>query len=165
MTAEDEILKEFLTESRENLDLLDREFVALESDPSAQHRIASIFRAVHTIKGTAGFLGFNRLVALTHAAENLPDDVPEATKKERNQRLLALSEKVGLNRHGSHVGSVRRAFVEGVSERTSGHLVARTTHNLMLTFPGDATLVGRMVDVQVESATAFGLSGRTMRSA
>ena len=71
MTAEDEILKEFLTESRENLDLLDREFVALESDPSAQHRIASIFRAVHTIKGTAGFLGFNRLVALTHAAENL----------------------------------------------------------------------------------------------
>ena len=71
MTAEDEILKEFLTESRENLDLLDREFVALESEPTAQHRIASIFRAVHTIKGTAGFLGFNRLVALTHAAENL----------------------------------------------------------------------------------------------
>jgi tRNA-2-methylthio-N6-dimethylallyladenosine synthase len=95
----------------------------------------------------------------THAAEALQDDVPEATKKERNQRLLALGEKMGLKRHGAHVGSVRKAFVESTSDRAPGQLVARTTHNLMLNFPGDPSLVGRTVDVKIEGATAFGLSG------
>jgi two-component system chemotaxis sensor kinase CheA len=67
MLIDDDILKEFLAESRENLDSLDREFVALEEDPTAKHRIATIFRAVHTIKGTAGFIGLHRLESLTHA--------------------------------------------------------------------------------------------------
>jgi two-component system chemotaxis sensor kinase CheA len=71
MTDEEEIIKEFLVESYENLDQLDREFVALESDPTARERISAIFRTIHTIKGTAGFLGFHRLEALTHAAEHL----------------------------------------------------------------------------------------------
>jgi len=69
--VDDEILKEFLVESYENLDHLDREFVALESDPSARDRIAAIFRTIHTIKGTAGFLGLPKLEALTHAGESL----------------------------------------------------------------------------------------------
>jgi tRNA-2-methylthio-N6-dimethylallyladenosine synthase len=99
----------------------------------------------------------------THAAEALVDDVPEAQKKERNQRLLALGEKTGLKRHGAHVGSVRRAFVESSSDRNPGHLVARTTHNLMLSFPGDAALVGTNVDVKIEGATAFSLSGSLLR--
>ncbi len=71
MTLDDEILTEFLAESRENLDLLDRELVALERDPAGQHRIAGIFRAIHTIKGTAGFLDFKQLESVTHAGENL----------------------------------------------------------------------------------------------
>ncbi len=71
MTLDEEILREFLIESREALDLLDRDLVALERDPSAQQRIAGIFRAVHTIKGTAGFLGFKQLELVTHAGENL----------------------------------------------------------------------------------------------
>lgn len=71
MSADAEILKEFLVESYENLDHLDREFVALEQDPTARDRIAAIFRTIHTIKGTAGFLGFPRLEALTHAGESL----------------------------------------------------------------------------------------------
>ena len=71
MTLDDEILTEFLAESRENLDLLDRELVALERDPAGQQRIAGIFRAIHTIKGTAGFLDFKQLESVTHAGENL----------------------------------------------------------------------------------------------
>lgn len=71
MTLDDEILQEFLAESRENLDLLDRELVALERDPAGQQRIGGIFRAVHTIKGTAGFLDFKQLESVTHAGENL----------------------------------------------------------------------------------------------
>jgi two-component system chemotaxis sensor kinase CheA len=71
MIDETEIITEFLIESHENLDQLDREFVALEGNPAARERVASIFRTIHTIKGTAGFLGFHNLEALTHAGEHL----------------------------------------------------------------------------------------------
>jgi len=69
--ADTEIIKEFLVESYENLDLLDREFVALEREPAARDRIAAVFRTIHTIKGTAGFLGLPRLEALAHAGESV----------------------------------------------------------------------------------------------
>jgi two-component system, chemotaxis family, sensor kinase CheA len=71
MSDETEIIKEFLVESHENLDQLDRDFVALENEPGARARVAAIFRTIHTIKGTAGFLGFHHLEALTHAGETL----------------------------------------------------------------------------------------------
>lgn len=67
----DEIVKDFLIESNENLDRLDQELVKLESDPSSKDLLAGIFRTIHTIKGTCGFLGFARLEKLTHAGENL----------------------------------------------------------------------------------------------
>ena len=67
----DEIVKDFLIESNENLDRLDQELVKLESEPSSTDLLASIFRTIHTIKGTCGFLGFARLEKLTHAGENL----------------------------------------------------------------------------------------------
>ncbi|MBK6697846.1 MAG: chemotaxis protein CheW [Myxococcales bacterium] len=70
-TTDDEILREFLVESYENLDRLDRDFVALESTPDDIERISAIFRTIHTIKGTSGFLGFQRLEALTHVGESL----------------------------------------------------------------------------------------------
>ena len=67
----DEAIREFLLESHEGLDALDREFVALEANPASPERIADIFRTVHTIKGSSGFLGFARLGAIAHAGENL----------------------------------------------------------------------------------------------
>jgi len=67
-----EIVGEFLVESHENLDRLDRELVVLEKEPGEPSVLASIFRTIHTIKGTAGFLGFAKLESLTHAGENLP---------------------------------------------------------------------------------------------
>ena len=67
----DEIIKEFLTESQEGLDQLDNKFVMLEQNPDDRETLASIFRTVHTIKGTCGFLGFSHLEKLTHAGENL----------------------------------------------------------------------------------------------
>lgn len=71
MSGDDELLKEFLLESFENLNQLDRDFVALEQDPTDIGRLGAIFRCIHTIKGTSGFLGFGRLEALTHAGESL----------------------------------------------------------------------------------------------
>ena len=67
----DEIVKEFLIESSENLDRLDQELVKLESDPSSKELLASIFRTIHTIKGSCSFLGFPRLEKLAHAGESL----------------------------------------------------------------------------------------------
>ena len=55
----DDVLKEFLTESREGLDQLDTDFVTLEQNPDDWDTLASVFRTIHTIKGTCGFLGFN----------------------------------------------------------------------------------------------------------
>ncbi len=57
----DEIVKEFLVESYENLDTLDRGLVALERDAHNKETLGSIFRTVHTIKGSSGFLGFGKL--------------------------------------------------------------------------------------------------------
>src|ERR1700730_14660229 len=67
----DEIVREFLDESNENLDLLDRELVQMEKDPRNRATLASVFRTIHTIKGTCGFLGFNKLEAVAHVGENL----------------------------------------------------------------------------------------------
>lgn len=67
----DEIVREFLMESHENLDQLDQDLVALEQSPGSRELISSVFRTVHTIKGTSGFLAFGRLEKVTHAGENL----------------------------------------------------------------------------------------------
>jgi two-component system chemotaxis sensor kinase CheA len=67
----DEIVREFLVEGNENLDTLDRELVQLERDPQNRATLASVFRTIHTIKGTCGFLGFTKLEAVAHVGENL----------------------------------------------------------------------------------------------
>jgi two-component system chemotaxis sensor kinase CheA len=67
----DEIVAEFLVESLESLDRLDRDLLALEREPGSREVLASIFRTMHTIKGTCGFLGFGRLERVAHAAESL----------------------------------------------------------------------------------------------
>jgi two-component system chemotaxis sensor kinase CheA len=67
----EEIVGEFLVESYENLDQLDRDLVALEQHPDARDLLASVFRTIHTIKGTSGFLAFNKLEAVAHVGENL----------------------------------------------------------------------------------------------
>jgi two-component system, chemotaxis family, sensor kinase CheA len=67
----DDLLREFLTESNENLARLDREVVELERQPKEQSLIHGIFRTIHTIKGTCGFIGLSRLEAVAHAAESV----------------------------------------------------------------------------------------------
>jgi two-component system chemotaxis sensor kinase CheA len=69
--SNDDIVKEFLVESYENLDQLDRDFVALEKEPGSRELLGGVFRTIHTIKGTCGFLGFHRLEAVTHAGESV----------------------------------------------------------------------------------------------
>jgi len=69
--SEGDIVKDFLVESYENLDRLDRELVGLEKDPHDRDALASVFRTIYTIKGTCGFLGFSKLEGVAHVGENL----------------------------------------------------------------------------------------------
>ena len=67
----DDLLNEFLTETGESLDVIDVELVRFEKDPEDKAVLDNIFRLVHTVKGTCGFLGLPRLEAVAHASENV----------------------------------------------------------------------------------------------
>lgn len=71
MNEMDDVVNDFLVESHEGLDRLDRDLVRLEKDPHCRDTLSSVFRTIHTIKGTCGFLGFSRLEKVAHAGENL----------------------------------------------------------------------------------------------
>ncbi len=88
----DEIVREFLLESYENLDQLDRDLVALEQEPDAHPLLQSIFRTIHTIKGTSGFLAFAKLEALTHAGEGLLARLRDGGLRLTQARTTALLE-------------------------------------------------------------------------
>src|SRR5437667_2334928 len=67
----DDLLREFLTETNESIDVIDVELVRFEQEPNNAKILGNVFRLVHTIKGTCGFLGLPRLETLAHAAESL----------------------------------------------------------------------------------------------
>src|SRR6185312_5436430 len=67
----DDLLQEFLAETNESLSLLDVELVRFEREPSDATTLSNIFRLMHTIKGTCGFLGLPRLGSVAHAGENI----------------------------------------------------------------------------------------------
>jgi len=85
----DDLLADFVTETLESLSELDLALVKLERAPDDQQTLSLIFRLVHTIKGTCGFLGLPRLEKVAHAAETLLD-------KLRNRTLLVDSDGIGL---------------------------------------------------------------------
>jgi two-component system, chemotaxis family, sensor kinase CheA len=69
--SDNDIVQDFLVESSENLDRLDRDLVGLEKNPRDKDALAGVFRTIHTIKGTCGFLGFTKLEKVVHVGENL----------------------------------------------------------------------------------------------
>ena len=80
MGTSDEIVREFLVESYENLDQLDQDLVALEGHPGSRELLSRVFRTIHTIKGTCGFLAFGRLESLTHAGESLLSELRDGRR-------------------------------------------------------------------------------------
>ncbi len=71
----DELVAEFISEASENLQTLDNKIVELEQNPENEALLSSIFRIMHTIKGTCGFLGLNKLASVAHAGENVMDKI------------------------------------------------------------------------------------------
>jgi two-component system, chemotaxis family, sensor kinase CheA len=89
--AMDDLLREFLTETNESLDVVDVELVRFEQEPNNAKILANIFRLVHTIKGTCGFLNLPRLEALAHAAESLMGQLREGMPVTADAVTLILS--------------------------------------------------------------------------
>ena len=93
-TELDEIVQEFLVESHENLDQLDRDLVALERNPGSPELLGAIFRTIHTIKGTSGFLAFSQLETVSHVGENLLSRLRDGELEMTFERAAALLELV-----------------------------------------------------------------------
>ena len=123
MNDSDDIVKEFLVESCENLDRLDRELITLEKNPNDREILASIFRTIHTIKGTSGFLAFNQLGAVTHVGESLLGRLRDGQlelDREITSALLALVDAVR-----QMLASIEATGGEG--ERDDRGLISRLT--------------------------------------
>lgn len=84
-----DVIREFLVESHENLSRLDQELVELEQHPKDAALLASIFRTIHTIKGTCGFLAFSTLEKITHQAESLLSQLRDG-QRELSPSLVSL---------------------------------------------------------------------------
>ncbi|MCE5306334.1 MAG: chemotaxis protein CheW [Acidobacteriales bacterium] len=84
-----DVIREFLVESYDNLSRLDQELVELEKRPKDAELLASIFRTMHTIKGTCGFLGFSTLEGISHQAENLLSQLRDG-QRELTPELVSL---------------------------------------------------------------------------
>ena len=109
----DELLSEFLTETGEGLDFLDVELVRFEQDPNNADLLRTIFRLIHTVKGTCGFLGLDRLARLSHAAETLMGQYRDGASVtvdgvtvilatiDRIKQILAALEREGAEPQGS----------------------------------------------------------------
>jgi two-component system chemotaxis sensor kinase CheA len=86
---DEDVIREFLIESNENLSRLDNEIVELERRPKDAHLLASIFRTMHTLKGTCGFLAFGKLERIAHEAETIFSQL-RAGDRELNPELTSL---------------------------------------------------------------------------
>ena len=126
----DDLLREFLTETTESLAVLDVELVKLEQNPNDPELLGNIFRLVHTIKGTCGFIGLPRLERVAHAGENVLGKVrdgelevtPEAVSiilecLDRVRSLTATLEEAGAEPEGDDSDLIRRlnALADGAS--------------------------------------------------
>lgn len=101
-------------------------------------------------------------------ADDAPDDVPDAVKKERNQRLLAVAERTQRRRFEAMIGKTVPVYVESVSERDARVLLGKTTTGMSVSMPvasGESKLspeerLNRLHSVVIDEASAFGMGGR-----
>jgi two-component system, chemotaxis family, sensor kinase CheA len=110
-TEDDDILREFLIESAENLARLDQEMVALERQPGRQDLLAGVFRTIHTLKGTCGFLGFERLQALAHVTEDVLNELRQGRRTLDAALTSLILQSIDAIRH--ILDSIQRGAGEG----------------------------------------------------
>ncbi len=133
----DDLLRDFLAETGENLDVVDTQLVRFEQEPDNIRILENIFRLVHTIKGTCGFIGLPRLEALTHAAETLMANFRTGAPVTRDavslilatldriKGLLQALEQKGAEPHGNDKDLI--AHLEQMAAVPEASMTARTS--------------------------------------
>ena len=92
----DDILRDFLSEANDSIDALDRALVRFEREPGDPELLSEIFRVMHTIKGTCGFLGLARLAAVAHAGENILGQFRDGALSPTQDSVSAILEAIDL---------------------------------------------------------------------
>ncbi|SEC89344.1 hybrid sensor histidine kinase/response regulator [Bradyrhizobium erythrophlei] len=133
----DDLLREFLTESSESLDTVDNQLVQFEQDPNNAKILDNIFRLVHTIKGTCGFLGLPRLEALAHAGETLMGKFRDGMPVKAEAVTLILS---SIDRIKEILGGLEatEAEPEGNDRDLIDQLEAMVEHGMAAMVAGEA---------------------------
>jgi two-component system, chemotaxis family, sensor kinase CheA len=148
-TQDQDVIREFLVESHENLSRLDREFVELEKHPKDAALLASVFRTIHTIKGTCGFLAFSTLEAITHQAESILSQVRDGGRELTIPLVSLIFETVDAIR--KVLASIEANGEEGPNRFE--HLTERLRAAAQLTAhpenrPGPETVLGILAGLQ-----------------
>ena len=92
-------------------------------------------------------------------ASCLKDDVPEEIKKERNHFLLELQKKIAHKKNKLMIGSVQEVLVEGISRMNNKEVIGRIRNNTSCVFPGDDSLIGKLVNVEIKGTSPYTLKG------
>jgi len=169
MGGMDDIVAEFLAESVENLDQLDQDLVTLEKNPSDREIFAQIFRTIHTIKGTCGFLAFGTLESVTHVGESLLSRLREGSldlRPEITTDLLALIDAVrailaNIDATGQEGDEGYADLIERLKSHGEG-----TESTAGIPEPGTSTPPSRTkARVRKKSATTSGKGARAKKKA
>jgi two-component system chemotaxis sensor kinase CheA len=160
MNGMDEIVKEFLVESDENLDQLDRDLVALERNPTSRETLASVFRTIHTIKGATGFLGFSGLGQVAHAGETLLSQLRDGVlvlDHEITSALLALVDAIrrmlsSIEATGLEGKEDYASLVETLVRLQAGDRAARKSSEPLIS-PNSKTILSRAAQRDVPAGS------------
>jgi len=122
----DDLLAEFIAETREMLEATGGELVAWEADPADRARLDSVFRFVHTVKGNCGFFDLPRLAALSHAAEDALADL-RAGRREASARLVSavlaiidrIAQMVDALETGEEIGGDETALIAALASEAA----------------------------------------------
>ena len=92
----DDIIHDFIAESKEGLEQVDNDLIKLEKDPNDIELLKNIFRIMHTIKGTCGFIGLPKLEKVAHASENVLGKIRDSEIKVTANAITAILESVDV---------------------------------------------------------------------
>ena len=136
-----ETLREFLVENFDNLEQIDRNLIALERDPTNESLLNSIFRSIHSLKGSSGFLAFKQVETLAHAGENLLSSLRSnrlAFDAEISRVLFSMIDKlrtmlVAIERDGSEGNCNSEDMIKTLNEVHQLHMVTQNQSSLTTT--------------------------------
>ncbi len=141
-----EVLREFLLETHENLAQIDNDLLTLEKNPTERETLARVFRAIHSVKGTAGFIGLAKLQAVAHAGESLLSRLRSG--KLTFNRPIASALLATIDAHRQVLASLEATGEEGAGDFSA--VIARLEH---LRETGGLDELGEVAEPAVETAT------------